>query len=264
MRDGAFPSDDARSPEPGADGASRPAPDGGQPRQRSEYPSPGWAPPPNDGVDSWGQPQPCPGQIAGPPSLRPRRSRTGVVVAAGISVLAVTVVLVVGWYAYWEASGVPEREVISSATAGGLERSEMLPGNSPLFAQVSSAVEAVGFMEGSSATSVYENGASAADHILFRGGTGRIGGPGGVGGPEEFLTRFAESMDAEAIPVDPGPGGGDASCGITRIPSGTSAYCGWATDDSYGILVSNTAGTSPQEMADIMLGMRPDLERPVD
>lgn len=60
--------------------------------------------------------------------------------------------------------------------------------------------------------------------------------------------------------ADPGKRGGSARCAITLIGKTTVSVCAWATDRTYGALLSPTSDTRGNELAVLMPLMRLDLQ----
>ncbi len=61
-------------------------------------------------------------------------------------------------------------------------------------------------------------------------------------------------------PANPGELGGSARCAITNMRGTTVTFCAWATDRTYGALMSPTSDTRGQELATLMPLMRLDLQ----
>jgi hypothetical protein len=61
-------------------------------------------------------------------------------------------------------------------------------------------------------------------------------------------------------PANPGRLGGSARCAITSLRGTTVTICAWATERTYGALMSPTSDTRGQELATLMPLMRQDLQ----
>ncbi len=62
-------------------------------------------------------------------------------------------------------------------------------------------------------------------------------------------------------PVAAGHRGGQANCTVTWLAATEVSVCGWATDNTVGVVASPTRETSPAEMAMVLIQMRYELQR---
>ncbi|HEY7486425.1 MAG TPA: serine/threonine-protein kinase [Streptosporangiaceae bacterium] len=154
-------------------------------------------------------------------------------------------------------------DVVAAQTAGGWRRDAA--GESHFASTIDSQKTTLRNSTGNRLTKVVSgfykdpNGSSSASQpagVIFLGGTGPIGDP------DLFVSSFkgAASQSGKVTEVDPGAGGGRGVC--AQVGSGTVAvaFCAWATNDSFGEIVSTAPGRSSSEVAQLMRTMRPDLE----
>lgn len=199
------------------------------------------------------------GQVA-PPPRGGGKSKAGLFIVLGAVGLVLVTALVGGLVIIKNNNWKAKHDVDAPAVAGGLPEADIVPGESPLYPLVNAGVHKADREQKSGATHVYRNGPTDARHILFWGGTARIGD---AGGRNDFLADSKPVGAQLTSSASPGAGGGTAVCGELALSTGKSAYCAWATEDSFGILASNTPGMLVLDMQNIMQKMRPSLEKPI-
>jgi hypothetical protein len=86
-----------------------------------------------------------------------------------------------------------------------------------------------------------------------------------LGSTSATVSKLIASLIQSTAPdtswsANPGRLGGTARCAITNLRSTTVSICAWATQRTYGALMSPTSDTRGQELATLMPLMRLDLQ----
>jgi hypothetical protein len=84
-----------------------------------------------------------------------------------------------------------------------------------------------------------------------------------LGSPATAVTRLMAALtgaSGSSWTASPGQLGGRARCALTSMSGTTVTFCAWATDRTYGALMSPTSDTRGQELATLMPLMRIDLQ----
>lgn len=76
---------------------------------------------------------------------------------------------------------------------------------------------------------------------------------------DRLLTDTTGTTPREVVPVEPGPLGGIAQCGVADIDLGTVAVCAWVADNSFGKFI--WAGASLHDASREFVSIRDQLER---
>lgn len=81
--------------------------------------------------------------------------------------------------------------------------------------------------------------------------------------PTKFVDAFSKQAGSNGFKIDKisaGDGGGKAVC-ASQSEGQKVAICAWATKDSMGELVPTVPGYDSKQLSEIMLDMRPDVEK---
>ena len=86
-----------------------------------------------------------------------------------------------------------------------------------------------------------------------------------LGSPKTAILKLMNSLTGNSLPssswsIPAGDRGGSARCAITKITDISVSICAWATDNTYGALMSPTADTKGDELAVLLPQMRLDLQ----
>ncbi|WP_067477362.1 hypothetical protein [Actinomadura hibisca] len=197
----------------------------------------------------------------------------------GLAIGAVfALVMLVGVVVLATGGGEPKPRITAVATTAGLHKDAGTPAASAAYPFVSAGVRAGGVAGLRETAAVYGDAPAGTRNVLFMGGTGT------VGDPAAFLARTRPSTFITAgKATDAGKAGGKTSCGTFAVLADVHAYCAWATEDSYGVVASNTPllpappaalqqGPQPiqqpvsltdltRQLADLTRQMRADLEK---
>jgi hypothetical protein len=215
-------------------------------------------------MPEYGQPMPEYGQPAyGQPAYGtppPKKSRTGLIIGIVGGAVAVIVLLVIGLAAL---GGGAKHDVAAADSAGGWQRDSA--GESRFGStidQQKSTLNSAAKGKLDKVVSAYYKDPNGSTTAVVPAGVIFIGGTGETGGPTKFVSDFRSvaSAGGTVTEVDPGPGGGKGVCAEIHAGSQSVAFCAWATDDSFGEVVSTTPGKPVGDVAEIMRKMRPDLE----
>ncbi|HEY7486424.1 MAG TPA: hypothetical protein VH912_18315 [Streptosporangiaceae bacterium] len=195
----------------------------------------------------------------------PNKSNTGLILGIVGGAIAVVIILVVVVVAMSGGGGVggKKHDVVAAASAGGWQRD---PAGESRFGtnintQKNSLESATGGKLDKVVSAFYKDPGGSSSSLL-PAGVIFIGGTGPLGDPDKFVSSFrsAASSSGTVTEVDPGAGGGRGVCAEASAASQTIAFCAWATNDSFGEIVSTSPGKSASDVADLMRKMRPDLE----
>jgi hypothetical protein len=197
----------------------------------------------------------------------PNKSNTGLILGIVGGAVAVVIILVIVVVAMSGGGGGgiggKKHDVVAAESAGGWQRDAA--GESRFGTNINTQKNTLQSATGGKLDKVVSgfykdpNGSSSS---LLPAGVIFIGGTGPLGDPDKFVSSFrsAASSTGTVTEVDPGAGGGRGVCAEATAASQTIAFCAWATNDSFGEIVSTSPGKSASQVADLMRKMRPDLE----
>ncbi|HUD38730.1 MAG TPA: hypothetical protein VMR14_17650 [Streptosporangiaceae bacterium] len=220
-----------------------------------------------------------PGQVGSGRPSRPRRVRTivavpvlvGLVIAA-LALIGVIIALAgVGFStAIGSTAAASPLAVPAPAVAGGLPRHYQPVRNPATIILIHDFVQRFDTTSGSQVgqpSAVYREPGSldpVTDQpgwVLYLGYNSRSD----LGSPTATVSRLIASLIQTSTPesswtAEPGKRGGSARCAIALIDNTTVSVCAWATDRTYGALLSPTSDTRGNELAVLMPVMRLDLQ----
>jgi hypothetical protein len=86
-----------------------------------------------------------------------------------------------------------------------------------------------------------------------------------LGSPPTTILKLMSSLTGNPLPssswsIPAGARGGSARCAITKITGISVSICAWATENTFGALMSPTADTKGDELAVLLPQMRLDLQ----
>lgn len=86
-----------------------------------------------------------------------------------------------------------------------------------------------------------------------------------LGTPRSTILKLMTRLTGNPSPsaswsIDAGARGGSARCAITKITEVSVSICAWATDSTFGALMSPSADTKSDELAVLTPAMRLDLQ----
>jgi hypothetical protein len=86
-----------------------------------------------------------------------------------------------------------------------------------------------------------------------------------LGPPKTSILKLMNSLTGNSLPssswsIPAGDRGGSARCAITKITGISVSICAWATENTFGALMSPTADTKGDELAVLLPEMRLDLQ----
>ena len=86
-----------------------------------------------------------------------------------------------------------------------------------------------------------------------------------LGSPPATVLKLMNSLTGTSLPssswsIPAGARGGSARCAITKITDISVSICAWATENTFGALMSPTADTKGDELAILLPQMRLDLQ----
>lgn len=193
-----------------------------------------------------------------------RKKRTGLILGlAGAGSIAL-LVLVVGFGVLGGRAPQTEHDVSAPHTAGGLPRDR--DAETAMAAQLRSLEKQFR----ASVTTGYRQFVTA---VYTKPGTDAAGPSGPIvlvaasfpkrGDPEAFVRDFRQSIAQrqgyKVVDVDVGKGARGVCA--TSTTSLILAQCAWSTADSFGELLPANAGWDADQLAALMLRMRPDVEQ---